>query len=215
MTKILDQMETRAALADITRQFYARGWMPGTAGNLSAAATLGEKQETASIWITGSGLPKGQLTPDDFLHIAVTDGHIIDAPVAATLKPSAETCIHQAIYRIFPTARACFHVHTVDACIVTQHAARNATSLLLPPLEILKGLGIWEENPHVQLPLFENHANVTDISRDIELRKGELTLLPALLIRNHGVTVWGATLQEALNRVECIEFIFSCLAHRQ
>lgn len=214
MAKTLDHLEPRAALADIARQFYARGWMPGTAGNLSTTATLSPAQGTESIWITGSGLPKGHLTPDDFLHIAVADGRTLDSPVMP-LKPSAETCIHQAIYRIFPTVRACFHIHTVDACVATHFAPANAASLALPPLEILKGLGIWDDNPRVQLPLFENHVHVSHIARDIEQRQAELAPLPALMIRNHGVTVWGTSLQETFNRVECIEFIFSCLAHRQ
>lgn len=211
MAKSLDQLPPREALVEIARSFYQRGWMPGTAGNLSAVATRNAAGVAETMWITGSGLPKGQLETTDFLRIAVSDGTVVEAPAAA-LKPSAETSIHHAIYRQLPKAGACLHVHTVDACVAVRRAPANATSLRLPPLEMVKGLGIWDENPQITLPLFQNHADVNHIARDIELQGPTLQSVPALMIRDHGVTVWGNTLQEAFNRVECIEFIFSFMA---
>jgi methylthioribulose-1-phosphate dehydratase len=37
--------------------------------------------------------------------------------------------------------------------------------------------------------------------------------LTALLVRGHGPTVWGASLQEAYNRFETLEFILRYLSH--
>lgn len=211
MAKSFDQLPAREALVEIARSFYQRGWMPGTAGNLSAVATRDAAGTATTMWITGSGLPKGQLEATDFLRIAVADGTVVEPPAAA-LKPSAETCIHQAIYRQCPKVGACLHVHTVDACLAVRRAPANATSLRLPPLEMVKGLGIWDENPRITLPLFQNHGDVNQIARDIEQQGSALQSVPALMIRDHGVTVWGSNVQEAFNRVECIEFIFSFMA---
>lgn len=46
-------------------------------------------------------------------------------------------------------------------------AAKNEDSLPLPPLEMLKSLGVWSENPQVSLPMFTNHLEVTKIAREI------------------------------------------------
>lgn len=209
MAKTFDQLEPRVALAAIARQFYKRGWMPGTAGNLSARV---EDNTRPGFWITASGMPKGQLDESDFLLVEVRDDVVIER-LRTTQKPSAETSIHRAIYRTFPQARACLHVHSVDACIAASRVPPAATALRLPPLEVLKAFDLWEENPQVDLPVFDNWLDVPRIAHDIEQRF-TITLPPidALLIRDHGITVWGGSLQQAFNRVEVLEFIMSYLA---
>ena len=209
MPHTLDQLPLRAALVEIARDFHARGWMAGTAGNLSA------RDDDASFWITGSGRPKGRLAETDFLLINIADGGVVERS-RADGKPSAETAIHRVIYQCIPTARACLHVHTVDACLAAARVAAGATVLPLPALEMLKGLGVWEQQPQVSLPLFANTLDVSKIAEAIAARFAhELPWVPALMVHGHGVTVWGDSLQEAYNRVECMEFILSYLARCQ
>ena len=205
MANTLDQLAPRTALIEIARDFHARGWMAGTAGNLSA------REDDGSFWITASGKPKGRLQETDFLLVSIADGKIIEH--TGNNKPSAETAIHRAIYQCLPDARACLHVHTVDACLAAAHAPATSGALPLPPLEMLKGLGVWEEQPRIALPLFENYLDVGKIADAIATRfKITPPPVPALMVRNHGVTVWGGSLQEAYNRVEVMEFIMSYLA---
>lgn len=211
MTCFLDDMPPRRALAEIARDFHARGWMAGTAGNLSARA----EGDDGGFWITASGRPKGRLTPEDFLLIDVASGAVLERAAPAA-RPSAEAAIHRVLYRLFPAARACLHVHTVDACLAGQGAAPDATELPLPPLEMLKGLGVWEEQPRVALPLFANWLEVERIAAEIERRlQAQPPCVPGLLIRGHGVTVWGENLTQAYNRVEVLEFLMSYLARAQ
>lgn len=210
MAKTFDTLPARGALVEIARLFYQRGWMYGTAGNLSVRAL----DAPESFWITASGVPKGQLEESDFLRISVDKGEVLEK-ISADSKPSAETSIHQAIYRSLPDMGACLHVHSIASCQVTSDVAENATELSLPNIEMLKGMGLWEQNPTVTLPLVENHLNVPTIAQEIEQRlRNSPPRVPALLIRNHGVTVWGSSIQEAFNRVECIEFIFAFMAQR-
>lgn len=209
MAKTFDQLDPRTALAAIAQQFYQRGWMPGTAGNLSARA---DDDMVAGFWITASGVPKGQLDESDFLLVSVRDDAVIER-LRATHKPSAETSLHRAIYRVFPQARACLHVHSVDACIAVSRVPSAMVTLRLPPLEVLKGFDLWEENPQIDLPVFENWLDVPRIARDIEQRFAITPpRLSALVIRDHGITVWGESLQQAFNRVEVVEFIMSYMA---
>jgi methylthioribulose-1-phosphate dehydratase len=211
LAKSFDSLPERGALAEIASVFYQRGWMFGTAGNLSARA----RTMPDNYWITASGVPKGQLEESDFLRISVASMEVIEQ-INPYNKPSAETSIHQVIYRSVPDAGACMHVHSIASCQVTNDVGEGATELPLPNVEMLKGLGVWEENPTVSIPLFENHLDVPTIARQIEQRLSiSPPRVPALLIRNHGVTVWGSSIQEAFNRTECIEFIFAFLAQRR
>jgi methylthioribulose-1-phosphate dehydratase len=199
--------DPRSALIAAATHFYHQGWMLGTAGNLSARTPEGH------LWITASGRPKGNLTPEDFVCLTV-EGEILDRG-PNQYKPSAETAIHQAIYRLYPEAQACYHVHSVEANLVSNFTGSD--DILLPPLEMIKGLGIWDEQPSCRLPLFANQADVPRIGRAIEQRfatvdgsspQANRPPIPALLIRNHGVTVWGNSPIEAFHHIELIEYIF-------
>lgn len=192
-------IDPRPTLIAAAGQFYQLGWMVGTAGNLSA------RMPDGSFWITASGRSKGQLSTDDFIRIA-PDGTVLEQPLP-DIRPSAETSIHQVIYSLFPEAQACYHVHSIEANLVS--GLTDGDALPLPPLEMLKGLGIWEENPNVAMPVFANHFEVPRIARDIQERfQAELPPMNALLIRNHGVTVWASSQEEARNYLELSEYIF-------
>lgn len=198
--------DARAALVRIAQDFHRRGWMPGTAGNLSV------RDGAEDFWITASGKPKGRLESTDFLLVRVADGAIGET-LAPRHKPSAETAIHRAIYTLFADAGACLHVHSVDACIAADTVAAGETALPLPPLEMLKGFDIWQQQPRIALPLFDNFLQVEDIAAAIVQRfSAHPPALSALMIRGHGATVWGKNLQQAYDRVECLEFLLSYVA---
>ncbi|MGL5132230.1 MAG: class II aldolase/adducin family protein, partial [Planktothrix sp.] len=103
--------DPRQSLIYASCQFHQLGWMAGTAGNLSA------KMPDNSFWITASGKQKGKLVTEDFVRMSLT-GEILENPNQNN-KPSAETSIHQAIYSLFPDANACYHVHSVEAKLVS------------------------------------------------------------------------------------------------
>lgn len=190
--------DTRTELIATARHFYQQGWMVGTAGNLSVL--LGDR----SFWITASGLSKGELSKSDFLRI-YPDGRVETA--SPHLKPSAETAIHQQIYTLFPQAQACYHIHSIESNLVARFVVGDA--LPLPPLEMLKGLGVREENPDCVIPIFTNHIQVSQIATEIGDRfQNNPPKIPALLIRNHGITVWAASPQAARNYIELIDYIF-------
>ncbi|HEY9638477.1 MAG TPA: methylthioribulose 1-phosphate dehydratase [Coleofasciculaceae cyanobacterium] len=191
--------DPRPTLITAAGHFYQLGWMVGTAGNLSARLSDG------SFWITASGRNKGQLTDGDFIRIA-PDGTVLEQP-APDVRPSAETSIHQVIYSLFPDAKACYHVHSIEANLVSKFT--DGDILPLPPLEMLKGLGIWEDNPNVAISVFANHLEVPQIASDIYKRfQVAPPPMSVLLIRNHGVTVWASSLETAHNYLEVAEYIF-------
>ncbi len=116
-------------VVDIARGLYARGWMAGTAGNISVRT--GE----AAV-ITGSGLSKGELTAHDLVTVTIADSQ----PVSGTRRPSAETTIHTAVYRA-TGAHAVVHVHPPHA---TAQSIGAPKVLRFSGYELIKGLGATE-----------------------------------------------------------------------
>jgi methylthioribulose-1-phosphate dehydratase len=183
-----------AALADVSAQLYARGWMEGTAGNISVRLPGG------SAVITASGLSKGSLTERDVVEVRLSDSRPVypDAP-----RPSAETSIHTALYRLSATCGAVVHAHPPHATAVATMAARNGVDVVeFTDLEIIKGLG--GDPTSVAVPVFRNHADVPRIAADV-LDRLTSDAPPVLLIGGHGATSWGPTLDVARNRMECLE----------
>jgi methylthioribulose-1-phosphate dehydratase len=199
--------DPRSILINAAGQFYQQGWMVGTAGNLSL------RHCADTFWITASGKSKGQLTEQDFVRVNLA-GVVVESPHENN-RPSAETSIHQVIYNLFPEAQACYHVHSIEANLASSFALRD--TLPLPPLEMLKGLGVWVEKPQVTMPVFENYLEVPRIAEEICDRFTDFPPdIPALLIRNHGVTVWASSPITAQNHLEIVEYIFSyMIAARQ
>ncbi|MCX4091860.1 S-methyl-5-thioribose-1-phosphate isomerase [Nocardia sp. alder85J] len=175
-------------IAVISRELYAAGWMPGTAGNISVRA--GD-----SALVTGSGLSKGELTAADTVEVRITDS----AKVSGARKPSAETTIHTAVYRATGAA-AVVHVHPPHA---TARSLGAGESLRFTGYELIKGLGASET---IDIPVFANHPDVPRIGADIERYLIEHPdAPPVLFIVGHGITAWGASLAQARDRAECLE----------
>jgi methylthioribulose-1-phosphate dehydratase len=190
-------IDPRPELIATARHFYQQGWMVGTAGNLSIRLPDG------SFWITASGRSKGELGLSDFVHI-YPDGKVEQS--SDDLKPSAETAIHQLLYELFPEAMSCYHIHSVESNLVSRFVKGDI--LPLPPLEMMKGLGVWEENPHCAIPIFTNHLQISRITAEIKQRFHSTPQVPALLIRDHGVTVWASSPETARNYIELVDYIF-------
>jgi methylthioribose-1-phosphate isomerase len=175
-------------VADIARGLYARGWMPGTAGNISVRSG-----DTAVI--TGSGLSKGELRADDMVTVSIADS----GRVSGKRRPSAETAIHTAIYRA-TGAGAVVHIHPPHA---TAQSINAPDVLRFSGYELIKGLGTSQT---IDIPVFANHSDVARIGVDIERHlTGNPGAAPVLFIAGHGVTAWGADLAQARDRAECLE----------
>ncbi|MFE6776659.1 methylthioribulose 1-phosphate dehydratase [Streptomyces sp. NPDC057702] len=190
-------------LARLARQLYERGWMPGTAGNLSVRLP-----DTTAL-ITASGRAKGELTWRDTVAVdARTGAEVTRGP----LRASAETTIHSAVYRT-TDARAVIHVHAPYATATAIRAGDRTRPRLLrvERLELLKGLGLADPGS-AEVPVFPNWPDVPRIAQDVADHLATTPHAPpALLITDHGVTTWGRDLAQARDRLECVEAICQLL----
>jgi len=189
-------------LAAVKEQFAARGWFPATSGNLS----LKVQEDPLVFLVTASGKDKTESGPDDFL---LVDGD--GQPVEATAnRPSAETRVHTALYRAFPEVGAVFHVHTVANNVISElYFSRGRVRI--GPQELIKGLGIWDEDAVIEVPIVENFADISRLAEAVA--RVANPRVPGVLIRNHGIYAWGESPLAAKRHLEAFEFLFQyCLA---
>lgn len=190
-------------LIRVSSHFYHKGWMVGTSGNLSVRVA------PDTFLITASGRPKGMLGDEDL--VSVKGLYELPGPSGNARKPSAEVSIHQAIYSELREANAVFHIHSVESNIVSEWASDH--SVLLPPLEMIKGLGVKDPSLGYRIDVLENHLDVSRIALDLKRLFAQDQVfnefhLPAFLIRHHGLTVWGNDVLEAFHRIELLEYVF-------
>ncbi len=194
---------TRNAAADTmirdAAAFYGHGWMLGTSGNLSVR--LGEDR----FLVTASGRDKSRLSPEDFLERAI-DGEQPEA--GRGVAPSAEAELHEVVYRHLPQAGAVYHVHESHAAFCSARDAEIG-STIMAGAEMIKGLDIWQENPRVRVPIFENHFDVSEIAADLDAYLGSSDpQVPGINIQSHGIYAWGQTPFEAKRHVETFAYLF-------
>ena len=85
--------------------------------------------------------------------------------------------------------------------------------MVLPRVEMIKALGVWDDGTPTALPVFANHPDVASIGQAVEtFLRDHPRPLPALIVRDHGVTAWGQTISEALRHFEAVEFLLTLLA---
>ncbi|PTM54690.1 methylthioribulose 1-phosphate dehydratase [Desmospora activa] len=207
-TKILPLEHIQAGfdtLREVKQTFAQRGWFPATSGNLSLR--LSADGADPLLVITASGKDKSVDTAEDFLVVDLQG-----KPAYPThLKPSAETLLHTALYRRFPEVGAVFHIHTVANNLVSEWAAARG-SVTFSKHELLKALQRWEEDAEIHIPIVENHANLPRLAQAMEAVIHPD--VPAVLIRNHGVTVWGKSVFETKRHLEALEFLFEYQVQR-
>src|SRR5215217_98808 len=144
-------MEIAAGLAAVARGFYARGWLLGTSGNLSAVV----QREPLRLAMSPSGVDKGELRPDQMLTID-DQAHIVDREKG---KPSDESLLHLRIVKE-RGAGAVLHTHSVWNTILSDlHAPQGGVTI--EGYEMLKGLQGVNTHEHAEwLPIIDNSQDM-------------------------------------------------------
>lgn len=204
-TKQVVQLEQVQRAFDSLREvkdiFAKRGWFPATSGNLSVRVPSDAPREDSVIAVTASGKDKAAHTPEDFLLVDLNGD-----PVSPTrLKPSAETLIHTAVYQDVADSEAVFHCHTMYNNLISEWYG-NDGQITFSRHELIKAFNIWEEDAVIAVPIVENYADIPTLAEAV---RGVIhPRVPGVLIRNHGIYVWGNSAFAAKRHLEAFEFLF-------
>jgi methylthioribulose-1-phosphate dehydratase len=200
MTVPFDRHAAASTLSRDAAVFFDHGWLYATSGNLSV------RRDAGSFLITGSGKHKGELTDSDFL-LCNLDGQ----PAEETaLRPSAETKTHCAIYARFPNAQAVYHVPEPFAALCS-HRDEASGGTTLERVEMIKALGIWEEDANITIPALPNPADLDELAHGVATHLDSEAFddrVPAVNLVRHGFYAWGDSTFAARRHVEALAYLF-------
>lgn len=191
-----DFISTAKALCDAGRYIDSKGWVPATSGNFSVRLPDG------TIAITTSGKHKGHLQIDDIMLIDV-DANSLDGK-----RPSAETGLHTALYKRYPTVQAILHPHPINAILVSRLFGKR---IVLENYELLKALGdIITHETQVEIPIFANDQKIPRLASVIDNYLDDVDDCYGYIIAGHGLYTWGESVAEALRHLEALDYLFDC-----
>lgn len=196
-TSNLSFSEQAAELAEIGKNFYARGWVLGTGGNFSAVLN----REPLQLAITASGKDKGNLTAEQILQIDGA-GNVL----AGSGKPSDETKLHLvAVHE--RGAGAVLHTHSVWSTLLSQKFLAVG-GLKITGYEMLKGLAGVKTHEHEEwLPIIANAQQMDELAITVSETLQQFPAAHGFLLSGHGLYTWGKDLAEAKRHIEIFEFL--------
>ena len=190
-------------LAATGANFYLRGWVMGTSGNLSAVV----ERDPLRLAITASGIDKGALQANQIILIDDCGQVLRDDPA----KPSDECPLHIRIVKE-RAAGAVMHTHSVWSTMLSNLYFEDS-GLLIEGYEMLKGLeGVKTHGHREWLPIIENSQDILALADVVADNLRQHPAAHGFLLRRHGLYTWGNDVAQAKRHVEILEFLLETLA---
>ncbi|MFU1519298.1 methylthioribulose 1-phosphate dehydratase [Vreelandella alkaliphila] len=184
------QTELLAAISWAAQQ----GWTPATGGNFSARTEAG-------YLVTASGRDKTRIQADDLL-LCNLDGNVLSGDG----KPSAESDLHAALYRLDPTINCVLHTHTLASTVLSR---RFPNGIELSGFEMQKALaGNVTHDASVLLPVVPNSQDMDELAEHVRLG---WPMPWGFLVAGHGIYAVGDSIASCRRHLEAIEFLLSCV----
>ncbi len=188
----------RAEICALCSHFYKLGWASGTGGGISIRS--GE-----TIWMAPSGVEKEKLAPADLFTVD-RDGQVLTHP-ASDLSLTACAPLFLAAYR-HRDAGAVLHSHSLEV-ILAAALVPPGESLDFTRLEMVKGLEGGAYFGTSTLPVIDNTALEHQLEERLEQAILDHAQASAVVVRNHGIYVWGRDVTQAKTQAECIDWLCS------
>lgn len=169
----------RQDIAAAYRDLGRRGFVPGSAGNVSVRTPDG-------MLITPSGCSAEAVTDDTIVALTLDGGTISSG------TPSSEWPMHAAIYRAYAHAQAIVHTHA-EAC--------TALACLNQPLPAFHYMILAFGGPDVRCAPYVTFGTPELARLAVEALEGR----SACLLANHGMVVHAPTLEKALSDAIVLE----------
>ncbi|XP_066588769.1 methylthioribulose-1-phosphate dehydratase [Prorops nasuta] len=199
-----DKEHPRNLIPELCQQFYNLGWVTGTGGGVSI-------KHEEKIYIAPSGVQKERIKPNDLF---VQDINGIDLelpPTEKNLKKSQCTPLFMCAY-IKRNAGAVIHSHSKAATMVT--LLWPGKEFRITHLEMIKGIKnqklgrSYRYDEELIVPIIENTPFEEDLKEDLDKTIATYPETCAVLVRRHGIYVWGDTWQQAKAMTECYDYLF-------
>lgn len=192
---VLSEQQARELLVELCHQFYHQGWVTGTGGGISVR--VGKR-----IIMAPSGVQKERMLPTD-MFVLDDKGEVLQSP-DSTYKVSACQPLFMHAYNK-RNAGAVIHSHSMNAMLVTLLCE---DVFRISNMEMLKGItGVGAFDMH-EVPIISNTAHEAELADTMGEAIDKYPNSQAVLVRGHGVYVWGKDWIKAKTQSECYDYLF-------
>lgn len=188
--------DLRVLICDLARSFYDLGWASGTGGGICI-------REGDHVVMAPSGVQKERMSPGQMFTIAL-DGTIVARPDDPSLRPSECSSLFLKAVNL-RGAGAVIHSHSIHAVMAT---LLFQTEFSVSHLEMIKGIAGMGYRDRLVVPIIDNTARECDLADSLEEAILTYPDTHAVLVRRHGVYVWGPDWVRAKTQAECYDYLF-------
>ncbi|CAI9088677.1 OLC1v1023080C1 [Oldenlandia corymbosa var. corymbosa] len=203
--------ESKTLIADLCRQFYTLGWVSGTGGSITTKVhddSIPKPEQL--IVMSPSGVQKERMVEDD-MYVLSPSGSILSAPLPKPYPHKAPKCTDCAPLFLkayhMRNAGAVIHSHGIESCLVTM-INPFSKEFRITHMEMIKGIqghGYYDE---LVVPIIENTAQESELTESLAEAIKAYPKTTAVLVRNHGIYVWGDNWISAKTQAECYHYLF-------
>ncbi|KAK5209258.1 Methylthioribulose-1-phosphate dehydratase [Exophiala xenobiotica] len=197
----------------LCKQFYTLGWVTGTGGGTSI-------RKDNHVFIAPSGVQKELMKSENIFVLSYptpkyppSARQYIRKPL--DLKPSACTPLFLAAFE--RGAGCCIHTHSQWAVLVTllvEKMSGKDACFEISNIEQIKGIpkgpgkGMLGFHDTLSIPIIENTPFEEDLTEHLEKAMEQHPDACAVLVRRHGIYVWGDTVAKAKTQCESLDYLF-------
>ncbi|CZS94743.1 hypothetical protein WAI453_013418 [Rhynchosporium graminicola] len=230
LIKSSDPKHPANLIPDLCKKFWGLGWVTGTGGGASI-------RDDDLVYLAPSGVQKEMMKPEDIYVLEMSKQldpkkriYLRSPP---TFKPSQCTPLFMAAFTK-RDARCCIHSHSQWAVLITllleiqsqsrsqsQAQAQTQTSsdshrvFEINNIEQIKAFGRGYQkqgnlgyHDTLRIPVIENTPFEEDLTESLEEAMDSYPDAYAVLVRRHGVYVWGDTVDKAKAQAESLDYLF-------
>ncbi|XP_057606546.1 methylthioribulose-1-phosphate dehydratase isoform X2 [Hippopotamus amphibius kiboko] len=178
-----DKEHPRYLIPKLCKQFYHLGWVTGTGGGISL-------KHGNEIYIAPSGVQKERIQPEDMFVCDISERDISGPPPYKNLKKSQCTPLFMNAYTM------------------------RGREFKITHQEMIKGIkkstsgGYYRYDDMLVVPIIENTPEEKDLKERMARAMNDYPDSCAVLVRRHGVYVWGDTWEKAKTMCECYDYLF-------
>ncbi|KAH8549145.1 methylthioribulose-1-phosphate dehydratase [Umbelopsis sp. PMI_123] len=197
-----DPLHPANLIPELCRLFYTSGWVTGTGGGISI-------RKDEHVYIAPSGVQKERIKPEDLFVMTLADRTVLRKPLV--FKPSACTPLFYNAYTM-REAGACIHTHSQNAVMAT--LLYPGETFEISHQEMIKGIRRGTSKTNLRyfdklvVPIVENTPEEEDLTERMALAMDKYPDTCAVLVRRHGVYVWGESWEKAKTMCECYDYLF-------
>ncbi|KAK5134648.1 hypothetical protein LTR08_006304 [Meristemomyces frigidus] len=192
-----DPLHPANHISDLCRRFYTLGWVTGTGGGVSI-------RSGDHIYLAPSGVQKEMMQPTDMFVMDYNTKQYLRRPADVEEEPPADGQAGLQPDPEHPSSRSVFSIKEIEQIKGISRGGSGSSEIAEGGRKV-GNLGYYDT---MRIPIIDNTAHEEDLRETLEKAIEEWPETCAVLVRRHGVYVWGKDVAQAKTQAESLDYLF-------